>query len=684
MAASSVLPIYQRYINGAPVSASGRKTLRLREKYIVLLVLGTFVAVCIGTFFFLPELRSSSINTAYRHIRDAGSDLLLPPPPQYQEGAVVVRHHDVNNVDPHKIVDRAKLILKIQEDLERERLKNLKESIDKAQVENPLVKSDQPLQRTNVIQAQKQVGISFAPENEKVPEFLPQDQWSNNVVQIPVTLGKEQDGSAGSQLGDVLRDHPGGPGTQGGEPSDPEIREKRNKIKEMMKHAWDNYVQYAWGQNELRPLSKRGHSAGIFGKTAMGATIVDGLNTLYIMELMDDYQKGRDWIAENLNLDQGNSEISVFETNIRFIGGLLSCYAMTGDVMYKEKADHVAQKLLPAFNTATGIPHAIVNLKSGASKNYAWASSSSSILAEFGTLHLEFVYLSDVTGNPVYREKVVHIRDYLSKMEKPQGLFPNYLNPKTGRWGQHHMSMGALGDSFYEYLLKAWIQSGGEDSQALQMFTESAEAVNDKLVQTSKSGLKYLADLKYDRIEHKMDHLACFAGGLFAIGSEYMPADRKDYYLQLGKEITNTCHESYDRTATKLGPESFRFSESIEARALKQNEKYYIQRPEVIESYFVLWRVTKDPKYRQWGWEAAQAIEKYCRVDGGYTGLKNVYSVDSAKDDVQQSFFLAETLKYLYLLFSDDDLIPLDYWVLNTEAHPLPIKGKNVAYKIAS
>ncbi|GFX18577.1 mannosyl-oligosaccharide alpha-1,2-mannosidase IA [Trichonephila clavipes] len=452
----------------------------------------------------------------------------------------------------------------------------------------------------------------------------------------------------------------------------------------MMKHAWDNYVQYAWGQNELRPLSKRGHSAGIFGKTALGASIVDGLNTLYIMELTDDYQKGRDWIAANLNLDLGNAEISVFETNIRFIGGLLSCYAMTGDVMYKEKADHVAQKLLPAFNTPTGIPNAIVNLKNGASKNYAWASSSSSILAEFGTLHLEFTYLSDITGNPVYKEKVNHIRDFLAKMDKPQGLFPNYLNPKTGRWGQHHMSMGALGDSFYEYLLKSWIQSNGEDVQALQMFQELAEAINDKLVFTSKSGLRYLADLKYDRIEHKMDHLACFAGGFFAIGSEFMPPNRQDYYLQLGKDLTHTCHESYDRTATKLGPESFRFSDASEAKALKQNEKYYIQRPEVIESYFILWRVTKDPKYRQWGWEAAQAIDKHCRVDGGFSGLKNVYMLDSAKDDVQQSFFLAETLKYLYLLFSEDDLIPLDSWVLNTEAHPLPIKGKNPAYKAIS
>lgn len=133
--------------------------------------------------------------------------------------------------------------------------------------------------------------------------------------------------------------------------------------------------------------------------------------------------------------------------------------------------------------------------------------------------------------------------------------------------------------------------------------------------------------------------------------------------------------------ATKLGPESFRFTEQLEARATKQNEKYYILRPEVIESYFYLWRLTKDQKYRDWGWEAVQALEKHCRVEGGYTGLKNVYQADGPKDDVQQSFFLAETLKYLYLLFSDDSVLPLDQWVLNTEAHPLPIKNRNPSYR---
>lgn len=117
---------------------------------------------------------------------------------------------------------------------------------------------------------------------------------------------------------------------------------------------------------------------------------------------------------------------------------------------------------------------------------------------------------------------------------------------------------------------------------------------------------------------------------------------------------------------------------------MKQNEKYYILRPEVIESYFYLWRLTKDPKYREWGWEVVQALERHCRVEGGYTGIKNVYQTDSAKDDVQQSFFLAETLKYLFLLFSDDSLLPLDQWVLNTEAHPLPIKRRNPAYTLSA
>ncbi|XP_039153006.1 mannosyl-oligosaccharide alpha-1,2-mannosidase IA isoform X1 [Drosophila simulans] len=459
--------------------------------------------------------------------------------------------------------------------------------------------------------------------------------------------------------------------------------ERRAHVKQMMEHAWHNYKLYAWGKNELRPLSQRPHSASIFGSYDLGATIVDGLDTLYIMGLEKEYREGRDWIERKFSLDNISAELSVFETNIRFVGGMLTLYAFTGDPLYKEKAQHVADKLLPAFQTPTGIPYALVNTKTGVAKNYGWASGGSSILSEFGTLHLEFAYLSDITGNPLYRERVQTIRQVLKEIEKPKGLYPNFLNPKTGKWGQLHMSLGALGDSYYEYLLKAWLQSGQTDEEAREMFDEAMLAILDKMVRTSPGGLTYVSDLKFDRLEHKMDHLACFSGGLFALGAATRQNDYTDKYMEVGKGITNTCHESYIRAPTQLGPEAFRFSEAVEARALRSQEKYYILRPETFESYFVLWRLTHDQKYRDWGWEAVLALEKHCRTAHGYCGLRNVYQQEPQKDDVQQSFFLAETLKYLYLLFSDDSVLPLDEWVFNTEAHPLPIKGANAYYRQA-
>lgn len=131
----------------------------------------------------------------------------------------------------------------------------------------------------------------------------------------------------------------------------------------------------------------------------------------------------------------------MFETNIRFVGGFLAAYALTGDTLFKDKAQYVADKMLPAFQTPTGIPYALINFRTGSSKNYGWASGGSSILSEFGTIHLEFAYLSDVTGHSVYRERVQTIRSVLKELEKPKGLYPNYLNPKTGKWGQRKFQL---------------------------------------------------------------------------------------------------------------------------------------------------------------------------------------------------------------------------------------------------
>jgi mannosyl-oligosaccharide alpha-1,2-mannosidase len=354
---------------------------------------------------------------------------------------------------------------------------------------------------------------------------------------------------------------------------------------------------------------------------------------------------------------------------------------LTGDKLFLDKATHVADKLMPAFKSPTGIPFALINMRTGTAKNYGWASGGSSILSEFGTLHMEFAYLSDVTGDPSYKKAVEKVRDAIQSAARPRNLYPNYLNPKTGKWGQQHTSMGALGDSFYEYLLKEWLRSGKTDNVAKEMFDQAATDVENELIKTSASGLTYFAEQKYGKLEHKMDHLACFGAGMYGLAAHEEKDENSARWMEIAKGITNTCHESYDRSDTKLGPEAFRFTEAVEARAMKANERYYILRPETIESYFVMWRLTHDQKYRDWGWEAVQALETHCKAPGGYSGIKNVYQANVLKDDVQQSFFLAETLKYLYLLFSDDELISLDEWVFNTEAHPLPIKGHNKFYR---
>jgi mannosyl-oligosaccharide alpha-1,2-mannosidase len=125
---------------------------------------------------------------------------------------------------------------------------------------------------------------------------------------------------------------------------------------------------------------------------------------------------------------------------------------------------------------------------------------------------LEFTYLADATGKMVYKDKLDRIRQVVSKLDRTDGLYPNYLNPKTGRWGQQHVSMGALGDSFYEYLLKNWLQSGKADEESRLMYVDAMENAIQKLIQTSKGGLTYFAEMKFGRLEHKMDHLACFTG----------------------------------------------------------------------------------------------------------------------------------------------------------------------------
>lgn len=459
------------------------------------------------------------------------------------------------------------------------------------------------------------------------------------------------------------------PGSRESAPTqNPTTAHRQQKVKEAYLHAFRSYEKDVWGHDELRPKS---HTYNDW--LDMGLSIVDSIDTMYLMGLKQEYEKSRAWIEKNLDFDRIQREMSVFETTIRVVGGLVSIYDLTGDKMFLEKAKKLGTKLLPAFGTPSGVPYTTIALHTGRAQNPYWAQDSC-ILSEAGTLQMEFTSLSRHTGVSEFGERALHVFDVLDQAHKPEGLYPVYISPQSGQFTNRRVTLGALGDSFYEYLLKVWILTGKQHEKYRRMYDEATKAIISQLVKKSTpSGLTYIAE-KDGSIVDKMDHLVCFAGAMFALGAYHNATDDTAKHMELGKEITRTCHEFYVRQATGLSPELVNFHAGSDFQP-GHGAHHYILRPETVESYFILYWITGDTKYQDWGWEAFQAIETYCRTPDGYCGVRDVTSERTDTDDLQQSFFMAETLKYLYLLFSPKEKISLDDWVFNTEAHPLRVEN---------
>ncbi|KAK2358721.1 mannosyl-oligosaccharide 1,2-alpha-mannosidase MNS1 [Trifolium repens] len=449
---------------------------------------------------------------------------------------------------------------------------------------------------------------------------------------------------------------------------DPISLQRREKVKDAMIHAWTSYEKYAWGKDELKPRSMNG--VDNFG--GLGATLVDSLDTLFIMGLDDQFKRAKEWIAKSLNFNK-NIEVSVFETTIRVLGGLLSAYDLSGDEVFLEKARDLADKLLPAWNTPSGIPYNRINLAYGNKNNPRWTRGNS-ILADSGSEQLEFIALSQRTKDPKYREKAEKVIKELHRTFPEDGLLPIYLNPLTGTKSAGSITFGAMGDSFYEYLLKAWIQ--GNKTEMVKFYREmwetSMKGLQSLIKKSTPSSFVYISEKLGNSLFDKMDELACFVPGMLALGSSGYGPGEGDKIMALAEELAWTCYNFYQSTPTKLAGENYYFRKGED---MNVGTSWNIQRPETIESLFYLWRFTRNKTYQEWGWDIFQAFEKNSRTEAGYVGLKDVNTGD--KDNMMQSFFLAETLKYLYLLFSPPSVISLDEWVFNTEAHPLRIVTRN-------
>eukprot|EP00208_Stichococcus_sp_RCC1054_P002855 CAMPEP_0206140740 /NCGR_PEP_ID=MMETSP1473-20131121/10503_1 /ASSEMBLY_ACC=CAM_ASM_001109 /TAXON_ID=1461547 /ORGANISM="Stichococcus sp, Strain RCC1054" /LENGTH=567 /DNA_ID=CAMNT_0053535003 /DNA_START=347 /DNA_END=2050 /DNA_ORIENTATION=+ len=453
--------------------------------------------------------------------------------------------------------------------------------------------------------------------------------------------------------------------------NDADWERRKQAVVGAMKHAWGSYVEYAWGHDELNPQAMEGKDG--FG--GVGATIVDSLDTLWLMGLKDEFAAAQNWTANELTFDRDHDS-SVFETTIRVVGGLMAAHDLSGDAMFANRAKEIGDILMGAFQTPTGIPRGTINLRTRRSYNPPWAGGASG-LSEFGSEQLEFIKLSDFTGNQTYARIVEGNIALLQSRYPDQGLLPYFISPQDGRLMNDHVTFGAMGDSYYEYLLKVWLLKGKSDDMYRDMWVAAMDEMIAKLIQySSPSGLAYVAELNSGQLFHKMDHLACFVPGMLALGSAHgaVTGSKAQQYMELAENMTATCYQMYARQPTGLAPEVTVFNGrrlDTGAAEMLGAPAHNLLRPETVEALFVLWRTTHKPVYREWGWAIFQSFEKHCRVKAGYAGLRDVTNMPPEHDDTMQSFFLAETLKYLFLLFSDDEVLPLELWVLNTEAHPL-------------
>jgi len=428
-----------------------------------------------------------------------------------------------------------------------------------------------------------------------------------------------------------------------------------NEVRSEFLHAWNGYKKYAWGHDDLKPLSLSYHD---WYAEPLLTSPVDALDTMILMGLKEEAASTRAYIATNLSFDK-NIEVQNFETTIRLLGGLLSSYQLTGDKHLLNLAEDLGNRLLPVFNSPTGLPYRYVNLKTGKVRGKITNP------AEAGTLLIEFGTLSKLTHKQVFYVKAKHALVGIYNRRSSIGLVGTWINVETGEWTDPDSHISGAIDSYYEYLLKCAILF--DDRDCRRMWTNSIAAINRYLAENVVHGLMYASsraqvrepELWYGHADMNSGRRTATTYGAL---DAFFPA-----VLALSDDL--------DR-AERLQTSSFKMwtlrgiePEELDYRSMEIVSPAYHLRPEIIESAYYLYHFTGKGKYLRMGETMFRDFVKYCRTPEGYAALKSV--VTREHDDSMQSFLFAETFKYFYLLFAPPKTLYFDRIVFNTEAHPI-------------
>ncbi|OJJ45633.1 hypothetical protein ASPZODRAFT_69265 [Penicilliopsis zonata CBS 506.65] len=494
--------------------------------------------------------------------------------------------------------------------------------------------------------------------------------------------------------------------------SDEDATERAEAVKEAFQHAWKGYKKYAFPHDELHPVSNG------FGdsRNGWGASAVDALSTALIMRDADIVNQILDFIP-TIDYTQTNQQVSLFETTIRYLAGMLSGYdLLTGPLAdlasdstkvdaLLSQSKKLADILKFAFDTPSGVPYNGINITSKGNNG-----ATSNGLAVTGTLVLEWTRLSDLTQDQEYANLSQKAESYLlnpqpATAEPFPGLVGSNINIDTGLFENGYVSWNGGDDSFYEYLLKMYVYDPLRFGEYLNRWEAAVNSTMAHLTShpASRPDLTFLATYNDGSYGLSSQHLTCFDGGSFLLGGSIL--ERQDL-IDYGLQLVDSCYDTYNETATGIGPEQFSWdSASVPSaqQAFYQRAGFYIQsgyyilRPEVIESIYYAYRITKDQKYQEWAWDAFVAINATCRTDSGFSGITDVNAANGgSRDDNQESFLFAEVLKYSYLIHAPGKSFRCgmrpnarltcteDEWqiqagdgqntfVFNTEAHPIRV-----------
>jgi len=419
--------------------------------------------------------------------------------------------------------------------------------------------------------------------------------------------------------------------------------EMRQKIIDAVRHGWQGYKQYAWGYDDLRPLTKEGRN---WYKQSLLMTPVDAFDTFILLGMKDEAKEAKDLILSKLdfNVDQ---DVQVFEVTIRLLGGLITAYQLDGDNKFLILAEDLANRLMPCFNTPTGIPYRYVNLVTGK------VSDSINNPAEVGTLMLEFGELSNLLNNAGYYSAAKKAMLAVYKRRSKIDLVGERINALSGKWVSTQSHISGYIDSYYEYLYKSWKLFGDKDFK--KAWDASDAAIKKYLIRKQPDGWFCThVDMNTGKESQPLyGALDAFISALIAYSGDISTAaqmQKANYYMWV----------KYN-----MEPEEFNFKTG------KVTDSSYSLRPENLEGCFYLYRATKNDKYLFQGKRMVDDIINHCKTEIGFTSLKNIFTFEQG--NYMHSFLFAETFKYAYLIFAPDNAVDLKKIVFNTEAHPLRI-----------